>query len=50
MYIDVKAEIRTTNKRCEKPFKGYGGRIDLHDTILKNIEVQMGDKGHKLYK
>lgn len=42
MHIDVKAEIKTTNQRCEKFFEKHKRRIDLHDTVLTNIEVQIG--------
>lgn len=42
MYMDVKAEIKTINKKYEKSFEEHARRTNLHDTTLKNIEVQMG--------
>lgn len=42
MDMDVKAENKITNQRCEKSFEKHTKRIDLHDTALKHNEVQMG--------
>lgn len=39
--MDVKPKIKITNQRCEKSFEGQARR-NLHDTVLKNIEIQMG--------
>lgn len=41
MHMNVKLEIKTTSQRCEKSFEEIARRIDLHDTTLNNIEVQM---------
>lgn len=39
MHMDVNAEIKTTNQRCENYFEEHTRRIDLHDIALKNIKV-----------
>lgn len=40
MYIDVKADINTTNQKCEKTFEEYARRIDLHELLLRILRCK----------
>lgn len=42
MHIDMKVEINVTNQMRKKNFDEHAKMLDLHDTTLKNIEVQLG--------
>lgn len=45
-HIDMKA----SNERKEKKFEEHTKRLKLHDTILRNIEIQLGQLAQELYQ
>lgn len=38
--MDKKSDIKAMNQGCENTFEKHVRSLDLHDTTLKNIEIQ----------
>lgn len=50
MHTDVRDEIRMVNPKQQEAYKQHNTKLERHDVILRQLEVQMGKLSQKIHE